>query len=162
MKKYTTDDFLHGRVAVINDGTTDELQHLFSKAALKQYSGIQGMFRFYWLSVFGLMGSDSHPMMPSQSINEFMDVWNPKVGELVEVSNDGSLWIIRPYLGTVPFSWDPFVVVSNIETKELSFKEGDVYKSSGFKYMRKYQKVILTKQQVADKFNISVDQLVVL
>ncbi len=81
-----------------------------------------------------------------------------KRGDIVEVSDNGIYWDKRIFLTEIEGGIYPFVVVNGFYEDE--FKRGEKFSHISFKHMRKpVQKTKLTKEQIAEKLNIPVEEL---
>lgn len=86
--------------------------------------------------------------------NEF----KPKRGDIVEVSDNKEYWAERIFLAEIEGAVYPFIVVS--ECYENEFKRGEKFYTCNYLHIRKLiQKTRLTKEQIAEKLNIPVEEL---
>lgn len=141
---YTIEDLKEGRVAVINDGTLEELKEVLSKAFPKDSTPPGGHRNYYFLRFKEFWGYDDTTDLPIQSVKDFL--WQPKYGEKVEASNTPSMWERVTYIGKHTI-FDKHITVGD---------EGHVWT---FKFIRPIRTVELTLQEIADKFGVSVENL---
>jgi hypothetical protein len=86
--------------------------------------------------------------------NEF----KPKRGDIVDVSYNDKDWYERIFITELEGAEHPFIVVYG--EHEDKFKIGEKFSHSTYTYMRKLiQKTRLTKEQIAEKLNITVEEL---
>lgn len=86
-------------------------------------------------------------------------LWQPKRGDLVEVSEDAENWLTEPmiYLCTIEGAIYPVQVVYN-ECKD-DFMKGEQFDHTFYKHMRQYvkPKLKLTRSDIASKFGVDID-----
>lgn len=112
--KYTIEDLRNGEVAVINDGTLEQLKEVLKKAFPRDkcipcgsslvYSRSDDMYKEWFPTSQGL---------PKQSVKDFL---KPEFeeGDWIEVSDDGNEWAERIFLHKfTEKSFQPFACVSN-------------------------------------------------
>lgn len=83
----------------------------------------------------------------------------PKKGDMISVSVDGKSWVERIFIAYIEESISPIVTV--ITNNENEFKKGGKVPMYFWKYWKPIspKKIKLTKQEIADKFDISLEQL---
>lgn len=74
--KYTIEDLRNGKVAVINDGTLEQLRDVLEKC--KPGSTTLGIFKYYWFEKNGDIKCSNETSRESQSVKDFLtDDLNP-------------------------------------------------------------------------------------
>lgn len=82
----------------------------------------------------------------------------PKKGDRILVSNDGKRWEERIFLAYIEESIYPIIGV--LMSNENEFKKGEKVPVYFWKYWKPLlEKIKLTKQEIAKKFGINVEQL---
>lgn len=85
-----------------------------------------------------------------------MKEWQPQIGERVFVRNsEAGNWESRIYLATIPQTHYPYCTVHS--RYEDDFLEGEKVSTEHWVFMKKYEKQTLTKEQIADRLCLNVD-----
>lgn len=149
---YTIKQARQGKVAIKNDGTPEELDAVTDKKL--------GDADYYYCDGSGRWWGTNDPPhnLPVQSVKDFLiaeeaapdsATWEPKWGEEVEVTDDGIQWRKKyKYVGKHPAGEGH--VVFNLT--------GDIVTCYAA-VRRPLQSVTLTRQEIADKFDIAVEKL---
>lgn len=167
--KYTIKDLSEGRVAVINDGTLEQLKQVLGKAFPNSNQIPIGVAAYYLASTRGkvvCISTDTKPNIPIQSVKDFLEELSvPKEGEVVLVRNsDLSKWLKRIYLGTIARAIYPYITYAYNKHKQYS--EIEPMPTFCWKQMKRIEvkpkETTLTMDQIAEKFGIPVEQLKVI
>lgn len=165
---YTIKDLSEGRVAVINDGTVEELNKVLKEAFPDDYDHASGIDVYYYKSPYTKghwRSCRDNLVKPIQSVKDFLSQleFKPKRGDRVLVSNEGMSWVERIYLCTIEGAKEPTICVKG--GCEYAFSENMDFQITSGKMMKplpKEEPIVkteLTMQQIADKFGIEVDNL---
>ena len=147
-----------GEIAVKNDGTLEELRQVLSEAFTRDASKTDGLNIFYYQNYFNAKEWDfsHHTLMPSKSVKDFfVEEEEFQWGDDVEVSNTrGNNWMKAKYVARSTYNKDYPYIAEQVD----SIRNGCTY----WERVRKPLITIeMTKQQIADKFGYSVDQIVI-
>lgn len=149
--KYTIEDLRNGKCAVRNDGMLGELRKVLSLAFPLDGSFIEGLNKYYFAS--GYKGtwagcSEYYNNLPSQSVKDFLNIEEEfKWGDEVEGLFLGK-WIKVKYIGKCINDSNRSVVFSLKHHVYLSL-------------LIRPTKTELTREQIAEKFGIDVDKLII-
>jgi len=156
-KMYTIQDLAEGRCAVANDGLLLELREVL-KAVDSRFNA-SGFFDFYFV-LDGKGKAVNATTLPTQSVKVFIEelrgrqgasptAWQPKEGEMVEVSDDGKEWGKRRFIGY----WKDWFMC-NVDYSDSPF---------GWKHIRPIQTIPVSlddlKAAYAEKHNIDVNKI---
>lgn len=158
-KLYTIQDLKDGIVAVVNDGTVEELTRVLNCRT-------QGIDKFYFAAYKGIINlnwnSACATTLPTQSVKDFLaqlpkkkeEAWTPKVGEKVQFKfhSETSLWLEAEYLASDKGSKYSYAVV-------VTDSNGNRVIESVAEIRQIPKKVKVTKQRVADILGIELNQL---
>jgi hypothetical protein len=151
--KYTIEDLRNGKCAIKNDGTVEELNEVLSQAF--PYDNISsGSYRFYYKVCNRWdCGDFNDHNLPVQSVKDFLNKEEDfKHGDEVEVYREHEWESGYVYVAKDPRSSKHVVALMNINC----FNNVDI------EDIRKpISKLELTRQQIAEKFGIDVDKLVI-
>jgi hypothetical protein len=146
--KPTIENLRNGLCAVRNDGTLEELNRVM-KLAFNQ-DGFVAPYKFYWKGF-----CKDYTILPSFSVKEFLQPEFPRVMMVGNCRNIGS-WLKRLVYGKIGNWWYAY---SNIDSiNELT----DDVPLNPWKYAEEIEEeptLELTLDQIAEKFNVSVDKL---
>lgn len=153
---YTIEDLRNGKCAVRNDGTLEELKKVLDLAFPLDGWIVEGLNKYYFAS--GYEGtwagcSEHYNHLPSQSVKDFLNIEEFKCGDEVEISIGGEWRSGFIYIANHPKS----------RLKELHIVMAD--KTGTFKVVydvrKPHPKTELTHEQIAEKFGIDVDKLII-
>lgn len=165
---YTIKDLVEGRVAVINDGTLEELEKILKAAFPNDPITPSGCHKYYfkntythkfWLSAEWVMN------MNTQSVKDFLkqieEPWIPKRGDRVLVSGNDGIERERIFLTKIEGSKYPYVVVNKYQ--EDRFENGESFDTISYQNMKPLStsqpQTELTMEEIAEKFGIDVNNL---
>lgn len=162
---YTIKDLAEGRVAVINDGTLEELQKVIKEAFPNDISIPTGVSRYYFQSLQDTTkwaSTDSFCIKPTQSVKDFLkpieEPWVPKRGDKILVKGFDGRWVERIFITLIENCEEPYVVVSYGD--ERNFYEGLAVKAVLYKEAKPIRpQTELTMEEIAEKFGIDVNNL---
>ena|SRR5690606_933140 len=149
--KYTIEDLRNGKCAVKNDGTVEELKKVLRLAFPSDNSVIEGAHKYYYSSSHeGEWMGSSYPRndLPVQSVKNFLDRREDfKHGDEVEAFLHGR-WIKCKYASKC---------INNPDRSVVFYPKQKIYLSLVIRPL----KTELTRSQIAEKFGIDVDKLVI-
>lgn len=154
---YTIEDLRNGKCAVRNDGTLEELKKVLSLAFSSDTHTLEGLYRYYYsYSKFKdyWSGDCESQGLPSQSVKDFLNTEELKCGDEVEglISDEwrsGFIYIAKHPKSRLEKTLH-IVMVDNIGNFKVVC---DVRKP--------HPKTELTREQIAEKFGIDVDKLII-
>lgn len=148
-----------GEIAVKNDGTLEELREVIKAVCPIAVSEPEGFNDVYVVINKGeWAGYDKkHINLPAVSVKELYaelhpetttPEWQPKWGEEVEVSDEGTIWYNRLFIGKHPRNGR--YVATHKE------KDG----ATDWQYIRSIQTLSLTLEEIAKKFGVQKVEIV--
>lgn len=166
---YTINDLAEGRVAVINDGTQEEIKTVLKKAFPKDPYNERISSKFQWAQHFDGMWNSSldKPNLPVQSVKDFLkqieEPWIPKRGDRVLGCFEGSedIYCERIFVTEIENATYPFVLVQWPD--EDKFVNGEKFDILNVKHIKPIPtpqpQTELTMEEIAEKFDIDVNNL---
>lgn len=85
--------------------------------------------------------------------------FNPKRGDRVMASDNGEDWKGRIFLTEIKGVKHPIVVVSDYY--EENYIKGQEFNINVYKFMKPTEKTTLTRQEIADKFGVNIEDLTI-
>jgi len=170
--RYTIQDLADGNVYVRNDGTLEQLKKVLKEAFPEDKAEVFGNSKFYkmylflgvvcWTGVEAPSLSGLAYSRPVQSVGDFiLKGWIPKEGELVSAWDDDGLYgkIEAVFIYKMENQKYPYIVLPNEEAYKAREEEFnfDSYQNIG----QINKKVEVTFQEVADKFECDVEDLII-
>ena len=158
-KLYTIQDLRDGKVAVVNNGTLGDLNKVLVYTFEDEFTS-SGDYRYYYENDGEWRASDD-VSLPTQSVKDFLaqlpkkeEAWEPEVGEIVEFKNFSSSteWRKSEYLATDKGSSEPYALVYTTPTGSRFIITSPIIRQIP-------KKVKVTKQEIADKMGIELNQL---
>ena len=155
-KLYTIQDLKDGKVAVENDGAVEDIINVVKHCLNAK---VNGNAKYYFENDGWDAGNRTG--LPIQSVKDFLvqlpkkeEAWEPKVGEMVEFKNFASSteWCKSEYLATDKESSEPYALVYTAPT-------GSRFIITSPEIRQIPKKIKVTKQEIADKMGIELNQI---
>lgn len=145
----------------INDGDGIKIKNYFNNIGYDT-SQVNGMsnkthkFRYYYITTDNrlLVTDNPYNNIPVITVDELL--FQPKTGDYVFASNDRKNWCKTIYLYTNN-SPAPHICTPTIQ--ENLFLNGYNYDTYQYKFIKPYNKIIITPQDIASKFSVDINDI---